>query len=119
MLNIFVVGIGAAFGGMTRYLLTLYLKRKWQSDFPWPTFLINLSGSFLLGLLLSSELASFLVLLLGTGFMGGYTTFSTFKVENIELYRHREYGKIAGYLLFSYGFGLLTAYLGILLGSAL
>ncbi|RDX02309.1 camphor resistance protein CrcB [Listeria kieliensis] len=117
MLNMFVVGFGAAFGGMTRYLLTLYLKKKWESDFPWPTFLINISGSFLLGILLSSNLASFLVLLLGTGFMGGYTTFSTFKVENIELYRHKEYKKLAAYLIFSYGFGLLAAYLGVLLGS--
>lgn len=51
--------------------------------------------------------------------MGGYTTFSTFKVENIELYRRKEFRKLGSYLLFSYGFGLLAAFLGILLGTSL
>ncbi|EUJ28199.1 camphor resistance protein CrcB [Listeria floridensis FSL S10-1187] len=119
MLNFLIVGFGAAFGGMTRYSLTVFLKKKWKSDFPWPTFLINLSGSFLLGFIVSSGLSSLFVLLLGTGFMGGYTTFSTFKVENIELYRRKEFRKLGSYLLFSYGFGLLAAFLGILLGTSL
>ncbi|EUJ59233.1 camphor resistance protein CrcB [Listeria fleischmannii FSL S10-1203] len=46
MLNFLFVGIGAAFGGMTRYGISVWMKNKWKTNFPFATFIINLSGSF-------------------------------------------------------------------------
>ncbi len=117
MLNFLLVGIGAAFGGMTRYGISVWMKNKWKTDFPWATFLINLSGSFLLGLLVSSQLSDLWQLLIGTGFMGGYTTFSTFKVESTELYLQKRTGILSVYMILSYGLGISFAGLGFFIGS--
>ncbi|MBC1419540.1 fluoride efflux transporter CrcB [Listeria fleischmannii] len=117
MLNFLFVGIGAAFGGMTRYGISIWMKNKWKTNFPFATFIINLSGSFLLGLLVSSELATLWQLLLGTGFMGGYTTFSTFKVECTELYLQKKAKILTAYISLSYVLGISFAALGFFVGS--
>ncbi|WP_239255702.1 fluoride efflux transporter CrcB [Listeria ilorinensis] len=117
MSSFLLVGIGAAFGGMTRYGLSAFIKRRCPTDFPVATFFINLSGSFLLGFLISSGASEIWQLLLGTGFMGGYTTFSTFKVENIELHLQKKTAVMSSYLLLSYTLGLGCAAVGMFLGQ--
>ena len=82
-----LVGLGGAVGSNARYWLGWWFKAQpWAKDYFWGTFVINVSGSILLGLVaaLFKDRAGVGFLLLGTGFCGGYTTFSTFSLEVVE-----------------------------------
>ena len=81
MTHIFLVAFGAFFGGIARYLISKYFNK---GNIPWGTLVVNLIGSFLLGLIYGSGISQAWALLLGTGFMGSFTTFSTFKMEHVE-----------------------------------
>jgi CrcB protein len=90
MKNFLLVGAGGFFGAMSRYGMGLVVARYWTGDFPLATLLINVSGSFILGLFmtLATERAAVdpaLRLLVATGFIGAYTTFSTFEYETHQL----------------------------------
>lgn len=90
MLQLYLmVAAGGFVGAPSRYLLDRAVNRRFESDLPWGTFLVNVSGSFVLGLLtglsLSNHLAPLAKALLGTGFCGAYTTFSTFTFETVRL----------------------------------
>jgi CrcB protein len=86
--------VGGALGTCLRYYLSRWLNElSWTRGFPLGTFVINVSGSFILGFaaaLIRERLPpeqQFLYLLIGTGFCGGYTTFSTFELETLQLVR--------------------------------
>ena len=89
--NIAAVAVGAAVGGVLRYLVTLLFTQRFGPGFPYGTLFINVSGSFLIGIVV--ELAQtravgvtpIVRLLLVTGVLGGYTTFSTFSYETFTL----------------------------------
>jgi Integral membrane protein possibly involved in chromosome condensation len=115
--NFLLVAAGAAFGVLARVLATKYISRKWEHAAPLATFLINLSGSFILGCLTGMNIGTQAALLLGTGFIGTYTTFSTFNVENIELIRRKKSPVFLLYAGSTYVFGILAAGLGVLLGT--
>lgn len=115
-INFLLVGIGAGLGAMLRYGISILIKSKWKTNFPYATFFINITGSFLLGFLVSSAVDPVWQLLLGTGFMGGYTTFSTFKVESMELKWKANFRVLFSYLGLSYVFGLIAAFTGIMMG---
>ncbi|CAM3925213.1 fluoride efflux transporter CrcB [Cohnella lubricantis] len=117
--NMVCVAIGGFFGACARFGLSAWASRKYPSALPWATLLINLSGSFLLGIIAGSDWSNDVHLLLGTGFMGAYTTFSTFNVDNVQLFRKREWKALAIYLLGSYVFGIALAYAGYLVGKSL
>ncbi len=116
LVNIGFVALGAVFGVLARFLLSRWMKKRWPMDFPLATLLINLSGSFLLGMLVGSGAGSHWQLLIGTGFMGSYTTFSTFKLENIELHLKQQHKVLIGYLCLSYVCGIVLAGVGLWLG---
>lgn len=84
-------GVGASF----RYAVELLIRARVKRDFPWATVVINVSGSFLLGLLTGlagqSHLPGQLATILGVGLLGGYTTFSTASFETIRLLNERRY----------------------------
>lgn len=84
-------GVGAA----ARFVVDGLIRSRVRSVFPWGTAIINVSGSLILGLLtgltLSSLVPSQWALVLGTGMMGGYTTFSTASIETMRLAQEREY----------------------------
>jgi fluoride exporter len=115
--NILWVALGGFFGAMSRYGVGLVIKKKYPSDFPFATLFVNLLGSFLLGLIIGANTDDTLRLLLGTGFMGAFTTFSTFKLENIQLHAKRKIKVAVLYLAISYTCGILLAFLGIWLGG--
>ncbi|WP_066186095.1 fluoride efflux transporter FluC [Gracilibacillus timonensis] len=119
VLNVMLVAIGGAFGALARALMTTWLKRKASSSFPTPTFLINMLGSFLLGILTSLSLGSAMALLLGMGFMGSFTTFSTFNVENMELLREEKYKVFFSYIGASYLVGIVALFAGLAIGIVL
>ena len=88
--SILLVGVGGAAGSMLRYLTALLVNRYANSHFPWATFTVNILGCFLIGLLFGlldkQQVANQNIrLLLITGFCGGYTTFSAFSIENLNL----------------------------------
>jgi CrcB protein len=88
LLAIILIGLGGAFGANARYWIGQWFRtQSWAQDFFWGTLIINVSGSILLGLLVVcfKDRAGIGFLLLGTGFCGGYTTFSTFSLEVTEM----------------------------------
>ena len=117
MILALLVGIGAALGSVGRYVLDQAVTRRGRTAFPAGTWLINITGSFLLGLLtgLSAHhgLSSHVVTVLGVGVCGGYTTFSTFSYETVRL-TEDGLGLVAlGNLLASVAVGLAAAALGL------
>jgi CrcB protein len=117
MLNFLLVAIGGAAGAVARYGASLALGAR-ADAWPLPTFLINVSGSLLIGLL-----AGWLAargpegepwrLLLGTGLLGGFTTFSAFSLETTGLIERGQIAGAAGYALGSLAAGLGAAFLGL------
>ena len=95
--NFLLIYIGGAIGSLLRYRLSLKMKPVAFSHFPVATFFINIIGSFLLGALLAEPFSESAKFLLGTGFLGGFTTFSTFQVENIKILRQRRFGTFLAY----------------------
>jgi CrcB protein len=84
------VGIGGLLGANARYQVGEWIASRWSTAFPWGTLLINVSGSFVLSLFLTLTAERFSVrpttrLFVATGFLGGYTTFSTFSYEAVRL----------------------------------
>lgn len=96
MANIFIIGIGGFLGAISRYGVALWIGQRWGRGFPLGTFVINVSGSFLIGLLMSLLTERFMVnpqwrLMLIVGFLGAYTTFSTFEYETGTLLKDGEW----------------------------
>src|SRR4051794_34566966 len=94
--RVVVLSLGGALGVNARYWLGVWMNRWASPQFPWATFTINVSGSFAIGFL-TTALARWLPhphmrLLVLTGFLGGYTTFSTFAFESVTLWEHGERG---------------------------
>jgi CrcB protein len=117
-----VVAAGGFVGAPSRYLLDRAVTRRINSDLPWGTFAINVSGSFLLGFLtglsLSHHLSDLGKALVGTGFCGAYTTFSTFTFETIRLVQDGRFLEAAGNVTVSVVVGLAAATAGLALGLA-
>ncbi len=123
MWDLILVGAGGFVGANARFFLSNLFARCFGTAFPYGTFIINLSGSFILGFFLGLVSRSFLEdpayrLLIATGFCGGYTTFSTYSYETLTLLREGGFNRaIFAYLLGSCGLGLLSAWLGFWSGS--
>lgn len=120
------IGLGSALGGMARHAVNVAATARWGQAFPWGTIAINVSGSFLIGLLFAvtadggrwpANLAARHFLL--TGLMGGYTTFSAFSLQTLNLLRLGETGAAAVNVLLSVGVCLLAAWGGLVLGGLL
>jgi fluoride exporter len=124
MLNILAITIGAAIGANARYGLSIWAAQRWGSAFPYGTLLINVLGSFLIGLILvlattRLPISEPLRLLLVTGLLGGFTTFSSFSFEVYMLITSGSWGAAGLYLVGSVGLGLVGVILGAGLARAL
>lgn len=115
-----LIAVGAALGANLRYLLGVWAGGRFGADFPYGTFIVNITGSFALGFLLSLgtgrlQLSPDARLLLAVGFLGSFTTFSSITVESMSLWRDAGLWpgllNVAGNNLV----GLLAAFLGITL----
>lgn len=111
-----MVLVGGSIGAVCRFAVSSLIKRITSTEFPVSTLFINLAGSFLIGLLMAAHPGNFNQLLLGTGFMGGFTTFSTFQMENITLFQKKNYKSLSLYILSSFVFCILLAILGLHMG---
>ncbi len=98
MKQIVLVGLGGMIGSILRYLLAFGIK---QSQFPFATLIVNIVGSFLIGIIMgwSAKQANgeYWRLLLATGVCGGFTTFSAFAWENLQLLQQERYGQFCVY----------------------
>lgn len=117
------VGFGGAFGAIARYALNLFFAKTF-APFPFATFLINIIGSFLIGLLAYIFTEKFpehenLRLILTVGFLGAFTTFSTFELETFELIREKQLVTAFIYVSGSFAVGLIAVFSGIWLARKL
>ena len=114
------LGLAGALGALARYLVGRFIAERIGSQFPLGTLLINVTGAFVIGLLsglVGHKLMSPVTqTILATGFLGGYTTFSTMSWEGVQLARGGSTGSSALYLGGNLVLGLLGAALGLLLG---
>jgi CrcB protein len=111
------VAIGSAAGGVSRYLLGGFIQRILSTSFPAGTLVINLTGSALLGFLLrygldAPAMTPEIRALLGVGFCGGYTTFSTFSYETIALLEDGDWRRAGFYVALSVAGSLLATFAG-------
>ncbi|MBS4209454.1 fluoride efflux transporter CrcB [Bacillus sp. FJAT-50079] len=115
------VGIGGIGGAIVRFLLGKWIAGKTTSSFPIGTWIINITGSFFLGILFVLHLrhmfSDWAWLLLGTGFLGAYTTFSTFGYETIQLLEKKEVGNALLYVMTSVVLAILFAWGGGQIGK--
>ena len=116
------VGIAGSFGAIARYLVDAAVSDRRRGDFPWGTFVINVTGSFLLGVLsglvLYQAMDDVPRIVIGTGFCGAYTTFSTFSYESVQLAERGERTSAALYVGASVVIGLCAAGAGLALAAA-
>ena len=102
------VALGSVLGGMARYFISGFVARRVGETFPWGTLFINVSGAFLIGILGALALDDNSIFaspdpwLFGvTGFLGCYTTVSSFSLQSLNLAREGERGRAAGYVVLS------------------
>ncbi|MPS75064.1 MAG: fluoride efflux transporter CrcB [Chryseobacterium sp.] len=115
MRNLIYIFLGGGLGSVARFLISNYSQKLWNIDgFPMGTFVVNMTGCFLIGILSAYFLKvdNSLRYLLITGVCGGYTTFSTFSAENYSLWQNGNYGMLILYALSSLILGLIMVFLG-------
>jgi CrcB protein len=124
MSKIVYIGLGGFLGASSRYLISKWVEMKWENVFPSGTLVVNTLGSFLLGFLMVifiEKTANYtnLKIILTTGFLGAFTTFSTFSFETMMLLEDQSF-LIAGLnIIANFFLGLLAVMLGIFIARTL
>jgi fluoride exporter len=120
------VALGSVLGAIARYFVSGFVARRVGETFPWGTLIINVSGAFLIGLFgaMAEKSASIMAapdpwLFAVTGFLGAYTTVSSFSLQTLTLARDGEGGRALSYVALSVGLCLGAVALGFLAGQAL
>jgi CrcB protein len=123
-MNVLLVAAGGAIGAAARYLAGLWIAARFGAGFPWGTFFVNVTGSFVIGIVLvlveGGTLPAGARLFLAVGILGGYTTFSSFSYETLQLLAGG--GALGPVLLNTLGqllAGLMAVYLGVIVGRVL
>ena len=111
---------GGGLGAMLRHFVNLLCARSFGTAFPWGTFIINITGSTVMGLIagylaFKGEASQHWRLFLMTGVLGGYTTFSAFSLDAVLLYERGQLGLAAFYVLGSVGFAIAGLFAGLVL----
>lgn len=125
MNTFFLIFIGAGLGGVLRYGVSTGVYHLFNKNFPYGTLVVNISGSFLMGFLFVLTLGRFhtiapqLRALLLIGFLGGYTTFSSFSIETINLMENANWFSAILNILLSTILCLTAAWIGVILGRNL
>jgi CrcB protein len=122
------VAIGGALGSVARFWISGLVAERFGQTFPWGTVFVNVTGSFIIGLIaalaapegrLDSPARALATNFLMLGMIGGYTTFSSFSLQTLNLLRDREWLYAGGNVLLSVALCLVAVWLGWLLGTAL
>jgi CrcB protein len=117
------VALGGAIGSVFRFLVGTWFLQRLGAGFPWGTFAVNVSGAFLIGVVMQltqsrAGVNPYLRVFLATGILGGYTTFSAFAYETYALGRDGLVPHSLLYALGSIAAGVAAAYLGIVVTRA-
>ena len=119
-----MVALGGAIGSSARYLVGVLATRVFGIGFPWGTMIVNIVGSFAMGVLVASlairysvsnEVRAFIAI----GVLGGFTTFSSFALDVVYLYEKKQYFASAGYMSFSVICSILALFSGLALVRSL
>ncbi len=124
MQNYLIIGLGGFLGAVARYAVSLWIGQRWGRIFPLGTFFINISGSFLIALVMSLSTERLMVspqwrLFLAVGFLGAYTTFSTFEFETGSLMRDGEWILAGLNVVLSVGAGFIALKIGEVIARAI
>lgn len=116
--DLLLVGIGSGIGGVCRYLISLFMSHS-QNGFPWGTFIANIAGCMLIGVLWGvmsrfQNLSPAFSLLLMVGFCGGFTTFSTFSKEGLAMLQANNFTLFTLYTVGSIVLGIVAVAIGYL-----
>ena len=117
------VGVGGLVGANARYGLGRLLAERWGAAFPYGTFVVNATGSVAIGVVMTLLVARVADpawrLLIVTGFLGGYTTFSAYSFEAVAMLQEGRWGRALVYVLGSNLVGLVGCWMGVAIGRAL
>ena len=119
--QVLVVAVGAAIGGVARFVIGQLFVMRFGPGFPWGTMFINVTGSFLIGVVFqlaesrAMGVTPLVRLFAATGILGGYTTFSAFSLEAFMLFDEGGGGAGLFYIIGSVAFGVVAAYAGLVL----
>lgn len=123
MKDILLVALGGGTGAVMRYLASKYITEISDGTFPWGTMAVNIAGCLVAGIIIGCTIRGNIPdaarLLLIAGFCGGFTTFSAFAAEGLNLLRHGYYLLFAAYFLASSVGGLASVYAGSKLAARL
>jgi len=126
MLTYLLIGIGSALGGVARYACSRAVALRYGETFPWGTLTVNVIGSIVIGfiaalaapesrVIISTNSRQFLMV----GICGGFTTFSSFSLQTLELIRNRDFAEAGGNVLLSVAACMAAVAIGYIAGSAL
>lgn len=119
--NPIAISLGAIAGALSRYYLTLWFAKTFGTAFPYGTFFINLTGCFGMGFFVTLALERVATippevrLMITTGFLGAYTTFSTYGLETVTLFGDRNFPAVSLYWAGSAILGIISVQMGIIL----
>jgi CrcB protein len=122
------VAIGGALGSVSRFWLNGLISGRFGETFPWGTMLVNITGSFIIGVIgalanpegrMDSSSRAFVTQFIMIGICGGYTTFSSFSLQTLNLLRDREWLYAGGNVLLSVLLCMIAVWLGYALGTAM
>lgn len=123
ILKIVIIGLGGFLGTISRYLITKTVQEQVSTSFPWGTLMVNVLGSFIIGVIFAlSVRENFISPLwrnfLAIGFCGGFTTFSSFSLDNYQLLAHHQFLFTLIYTAISVIAGFFSLYFGIVIVRA-
>jgi len=116
-MNIIAIAVGAAIGANLRYSLSIWAAQRWGASFPYGTLIVNVIGSFAIGVVLvlattRLNLSDPARLLIVTGLLGGFTTFSSLSFETYSLITNGSWLAAGIYVISSFGLGIAGVFLG-------
>ncbi|MEU9739240.1 fluoride efflux transporter CrcB [Micromonospora chersina] len=117
-MTVLLIALGAALGAPLRYLTDRAVQARHDSPFPWGTLTVNVAGSLLLGAVAAAPASPAVTALVGTGFCGALTTWSTLSYETLRLHREGARGHALASALGSIAAGLAAATVGYALAHA-
>lgn len=117
-MNLLWIGIGGTFGSLTRFQIGKWISQKSKSSFPVGTFIVNISGAIMLGFFTGAGVGGGFYLLMADGFLGAFTTFSTFMYEGFSLFKDNKKKNAVTYIISSLILGVIGYTIGYVIARS-